>query len=117
MLYEDNWRTRGSRSELTMERRDRSIEPQDTGFASRLHEPLSREIRASERYPGITRGKATGQTTGNDNSQNAPTGTGNESGRNGSFYSDERNSPTFSEGLIGQAISRFSAYMREERER
>ncbi len=118
MLYEDNWRIRGSRtSGLTMERRDRSTEPQDTGFAPRLHEPLSREIRASERHPGVTRGKASEQPPGDDNSQNAPTGTGNEADRNGSFYSDERNSPTFSEELIGQAISRFSSYMREERER
>ncbi len=100
-----------------MERRDRSTEPQDTGFAPRLLEPLVREIRASERHPGVTRGKASAQPPGDDNSQNAATGTGNEAGRNGSFYSDERNSPTFSEELIGQAISRFSAYMREERER
>ena len=118
MHYEDNWRTRGSRtSGLTMERHDRPAESPNSGFAPRLHEPLSREFRASERHPDATRGKASGQIPGDNNSQNQPAATGNEAERKGLSYSDERESPTFSEGLIGEAILRFSTYMREQRER
>jgi hypothetical protein len=118
VFYEDNWRGRSSRiGGLTLEKGDRPVQSQETAFASRLHEPLSREIRASQKYPGVKRWGAGGQIPGNDANQNSLPAPANQIERKAAPRSDGGEHPDFSEALIQEAISRFSAYMREERER
>ena len=118
MFYEDNWKSRGSRvGGLTVEKGDRPAESQDNGFASRLHEPFSREIRVGEKQPRITGWNAKGQTPAGHDKNNNPGASENQAQRNPFFYGNEKESPSFSEALIQEAISHFSAYMKEERER
>jgi len=82
-----------------------------------LHEPFSREIRAGEKHPRITGWNAKGQSPADHDKNHSPGTSENQAQRNAFFYGNEKESPSFSEPLIREAISRFSAYMKEERER
>lgn len=117
MFYEDDLRNPGSRiGGTTLERNNGTRQTQVTSFASRLHQPQLPEIRTSQKLHGLTRSEASSGTPKGDR-KNPPNKTSEQPVR-GTYKGDKGpESPTFSQALLREAIARFSAYLKEERER